>query len=458
VASLAALVPYLAFTRARLDARLASVAGAPHAVVHASEAGLLLHFALMGVIGAVIIVELKTGVFTTLFSLTTVALRASPRTVIDVLQTLPLVLTVLFFVAFMHDTWETFGLLNPPQLTLLVLLLFGCVVCVVIRAARAEVKRLDDPAAAQPSATEDETIKQLSAAGATVEPLRVDGAVRKALERQWTFQISLCILAAGIIVAAVIWLASGLAMNRAEARSWLDKAPSKVLDVAVWKVHFFLTWQGLVVAIMLGAFASLVFAGAAIAQDDSRGELFRGERMRLRRMLLLAGTYQNAVERGLWGARPGMTWWQSYYAFLADDPERWHTEPVEFGTAWSEANSPKQWRAAWNSATGELYVHRRKRAPVEVLATCKDRVRLDAALAGWEEHQRRYDSLGWLRGQAKSLENAALGSGVFVDAQIGPGWTVGFHGPATMTASPAPGHGGIVAPIAASDPSPLARN
>lgn len=38
------------------------------------------------------------------------------------------------------------------------------------------------------------------------------------------------------------------------------------------------------------------------------------------------------------------------------------------------------------------------------------------------------------------------------------GLTVGSHGPKTMSASPAPGHGGIVAPIAASDSPPLARN
>lgn len=138
-ASLAALVPYLAFTRANLDARLASVAGAPHSVVHASEAGLLLHFALMGVIDAVVVAELKTGVFTQVGGLTLVALRSAPRTVVDVLQTLPIVLTVLFFVAFTHDTWETFGMLNPPQLVLLVLPLFGGVVCVVIRAARTKV-------------------------------------------------------------------------------------------------------------------------------------------------------------------------------------------------------------------------------------------------------------------------------------------------------------------------------
>ena len=51
-------------------------------------------------------------------------------------------------------------------------------------------------------------------------------------------------------------------------------------------------------------------------------------------MLLLAGTYKNAVGRELWRGRPGMTW-SSYYAFLADDPERRHTEPVEFGNAWT---------------------------------------------------------------------------------------------------------------------------
>jgi len=407
VASLAAFVPYLAFTRARLDARLAGAAGAPHSVVHASEAGLLLHFALMALIGAVIVVELKTGVFTTLFSLTTVALRAAPRTVVDVLQTLPLVLTVLFFVAFTHDTWETFGLLSPQQLVLLVLLLFGCVVCVVIRAARDEVQKLDEPADSQAIVPDDVAVRELKRAGVPVEPLRVDRTVRKALERQWTFQISLCVLAAGIIVACLIWIAGGLAMNRSEVKSWLDnKVPSKVIDATVWKVHVFLTWQGLVVALMLGAFASLVFAGVAISQNDSRGELFKGERARLGRMLLLAGMYKNAVRRGLWGGRPGMTW-PTYYAFLADEPERWHTEPVEFGSAWHEEGSSKQWRAAWNETTGEFYVYRRKTSPVEVLAICRERAPVDAALEGWDDHQLRHDSLRWLRAQAKGLAAVA---------------------------------------------------
>ncbi len=403
MAALAAFVPYVAFTRASLDAHLASAAGAPHTVVHASEAGLLLHFAVMAVIGAVIVVELKTGIFTTVLGLTAIALRAAPQTVVDVLQTLPFVLPVLFFVAFTHDTWETFGLLTTPQLVLLVLLLFVCVVRVVIRAAHDEVQTLVAPGIPETTATADKGVLALSAAKVPAELLPVDGTVKKALERRWTFQISSCVLAAGIMVAFVIWLTSGLVMNQAEVKSWLEnKAPSKVIDPTVWKVHILLTWQGLAVAIVLGAFASLVFAGVAISQKEFRGELFMDERARLGRMLLLAGTYRNAVEGGLWRGRPGMKW-PSYYAFIADDPDRWHTEPENYGNGWHEKDSTKQWNAAWNKTTGELYVYRRKTSPAEVLASCKDRARVEAALAGWRDHQLRHDSLSWLQTQAKIL-------------------------------------------------------
>ena len=41
---------------------------------------------------------------------------------------------------------------------------------------------------------------------------------------------------------------------------------------------------------------------------------------------------------------------------------------------------------------------------------------------------------------------------------MGPGATVGVHGPSARIASPGPGHGGIVAPIARSGSSPSARN
>ena len=410
LALLLGFMPYLAFTRARLDARLASVAGAPHSVVHAGEAGLLAHFALMGVIGALIVLELKTTILTTTFGLLTGALRAAPSTVVDVLQTLPLVLTVLFFVAFTHDTWETFGSLGPPQLVLLVLLLFGCVVCVVIRASREEVRKLGQRAVMQPTAMEkDDAVRELRDAGVPVESLAVNGKVAKALKRQWIFQISLCVLVAGIIVTSVIWIATGLATSRPEVRSWLEnKSPTKVLDATVWKVHVFLTWQGLVVAIVLGAFASLVFAGVAISQNDPRTQLFEGERDRLRRLLLVAGTYKNAVRREIWRGRPGMKW-SNYSAFIADDPERWHTEPDEFGNQWREEASGRRWRAAWNETTGELYIYRSKTSTVELLAICKERLRLEAALGGWKDYQRQHDSLNWLRREAEKLDSGSEG-------------------------------------------------
>jgi len=49
--------------------------------------------------------------------------------------------------------------------------------------------------------------------------------------------------------------------------------------------------------------------------------------------------------------------------------------------------------------------------PVEVLAICRDRTRLDAALGDWNDRQQRPNSLGWLRAQAKVLAAAGHTAG-----------------------------------------------
>jgi hypothetical protein len=56
---------------------------------------------------------------------------------------------------------------------------------------------------------------------------------------------------------------------------------------------------------------------------------------------------------------------------------------------------------------------------------------------------------------SKASPHPWLGGWLYSDS---PGWTVGFQGPETTSASSGPGHGGIVAPIAVSESSPPARN
>jgi hypothetical protein len=406
-----AALPFLAFGLAHLNTRLAAAAGASRAVVHARTLSLLPHVIVMLAVAVLLALEVRTGVFTKLSGLARASVESAPRTLRDVLQTLPLVLTVLFFVAFSSDSWRTFGLMSFSQLAVLVGLLLVCAAGVIRRASREDVRGLlrHEPAKQEVPAVdvdEDRDLRELAAAGITPRCIEVKHDISTEVQNQWMFQIALRVLFAGVFVALMIWLATGLTIGPGRLHTFLDQKPTRVLDLHVGTLRLYLSREGLSVAAVLGAFASLVFVGVAISDTDKRKGLFAPERIRLRRLLELAGTYQEAITRRIWLGTPGRTW-PTYSAFLADEPERWNTEPVELGRAWTDGSycylPGNRWQAAWNRATGELYVYRGKKlGEVEVLAVYDEWEALRGRIAGWETHQYESDSLEWLRARVSA--------------------------------------------------------
>jgi hypothetical protein len=411
VGAVAALfaTPYLAYSVAHLDTRAASLLGAPRDVVTAQHETLLPHLLITGGFAILLVIEVKTGVLEQAAALARSAFLSVPRTLVDVLRTLPVVLTVLFFVAFTADTWQVFGVITFGRLVALIALLLGCLVISVVWLARSEADRFRKEAsqtiAAQP---DDPYVIGLRSAGVTPAPLAIDKPVKNAIVRQWISHIGLRIGFAGLVVTGLIWVASALTMTPEGLHDWLGTTVHAWLDESLLGVHIYLTPEGLKVAAVLGAFASVVFAGLALGAQESRNDLLEPERKRLERLLTLAGTYRVAVEDQCWRARAGMTW-SSYSEFLADDPARWKTQPLKFGNEWSDDSSDgpnRHWRAAWNQATGELYVHRWPRAgAVLVLAVCErtNESILSQRLAGWQKQETVHGSLRWLWSRAQEI-------------------------------------------------------
>ncbi len=411
LAGVLAGLPFLAFGLAHLNTRLAAATGAAHAVVHARTPSVLPHVIVMLAVTLLLSLEVRTGVFTKLLGLARTSVASAPATLRDVLQTLPLVLTVLFFVAFSSDSWRTFGLMSISQLTVLVGLLLACAAGVIRHTSREDVRSLLRHNAAKQEVPaedvdEDRDLRELAAAGVTPRRIEVKHDISTEVQNQWMFHIALRVVFAGIFVALMIWLATGLTIGPGRLHSFLDARPTRVLDLHIGTLRLYLSREGLSVAAVLGAFASLVFVGVAISDKDKRKGLFAPERVRLRRLLELAGTYQEAITRRVWLGAPGRTW-PTYSAFLADEPERWKTEPVDLGSAWTDGSShslsASRWQAAWNRVTGELYIYRGKRlGEVEVIAVSDEWEALRARLAGWEQHQYESDSLAWLRARVSA--------------------------------------------------------
>jgi hypothetical protein len=105
--------------------------------------------------------------------------------------------------------------------------------------------------------------------------------------------------------------------------------------------------------------------------------------------------------------------------FYDGDPRRRESSEVAFGDGWStEADEHSTYRANWLFETGELYVVREphpgglfaryldqldidqvdvNELTVEVLGTFDDEEAVQAALAGWDKHMLKHESLTWLR-------------------------------------------------------------
>ena len=87
--------------------------------------------------------------------------------------------------------------------------------------------------------------------------------------------------------------------------------------------------------------------------------------------------------------------------FHRADPRRKASDEVDLGATWRQPGSLDAWRLTWLRDTGELFLCRAAGFPapaadVRVLAVVVDEKRLDALLAGWQEHRTDEDSLGWL--------------------------------------------------------------
>jgi hypothetical protein len=376
--------------------------------VVAARLAYLPHVIVMFGVASVLAIEVMTGIFTKLVGLARSSVVSAPGTVRDVLQTLPLVLTVLFFVAFSADSWRTFGLMSFGQLMVLAGLLITCATIVILHATGEDVRDLVSPersprAVPKADVAADSDLAALNAAGVAPRELEIEHDITSEIKLQWMFQIALRVLFAGIFVALVIWLATALTMTPARLQGFLDHKPTQVAYLHIGDFRLYLSREGLCVATVLGAFASLVFVGVAISDEGKRAALFAPERERLRRLLELAGTYRQAVKQKVWRTAAGPDW-PTYSAFLADDPDRWRTEPRRLGTAWTDGSAgllgTYHWEAAWNETTRELYVYRStKLGTVSVLSTGEDWVTVSERIEGWEAHEHEPNSLSWLRAQ-----------------------------------------------------------
>jgi hypothetical protein len=105
--------------------------------------------------------------------------------------------------------------------------------------------------------------------------------------------------------------------------------------------------------------------------------------------------------------------------FYDGDPRRRESSEIPFGDGWStEADEHSTYRANWLFETGELYVVREphpgglfaryldqldidqvdiNELTVEVLGTFDDEKAVQSALAGWDKHMLKHESLTWLR-------------------------------------------------------------
>jgi hypothetical protein len=105
--------------------------------------------------------------------------------------------------------------------------------------------------------------------------------------------------------------------------------------------------------------------------------------------------------------------------FYDGDPRRRESSEVPFGDGWStEADEHSTYRANWLFETGELYVVREphpgglfaryldqldidqvdvSELTVEILGTFSDEQAVQKALADWDKHMQKHESLNWLR-------------------------------------------------------------
>jgi hypothetical protein len=112
----------------------------------------------------------------------------------------------------------------------------------------------------------------------------------------------------------------------------------------------------------------------------------------------------------------------SLASFYRADARRIESRELDIGLWWREGESGCLHRAAWVSDTGELYLVRLGPESdggggVEILATVRDKDRLEMILEGWRERCGEPGSLAWLRERAGRLSSRAR----VAQVRVGPG-------------------------------------
>jgi hypothetical protein len=111
------------------------------------------------------------------------------------------------------------------------------------------------------------------------------------------------------------------------------------------------------------------------------------------------------------GAAGAIARFATLAAFYGEDPRRAASREVDVGLWWREAEGDALHRAAWVTATGELYAVRLGPAQdaqpaVELLGAFADEAAVQAALDGWRERCGEPGSLAWLRARAAAALRA----------------------------------------------------
>jgi hypothetical protein len=412
-------LPHLLFSVAGLDMALSDLLGAlaPGSSGEAAGEDVLPHLGLAVAAAALAAAEAWTGFGQRTVDQARFAFRALPRTLLDVGRTLPVVLAALFLLVFIQELWSIFGQLQFERLVILIGLLILCAVFFIRWIAGQEADAaLSESRAGNAPATpadypEEDQLAGLVELGLEPRLLSNSRKVRKAVVNQWTMQISLRVLFAGILLAGLALLVTALTMTDTVLDPWIQGEPDALIDQEVLGVQVYLTREALSLCALLGAFATVVFIASVLSDDQARDRLLDPERRRMLLLLTIAGTYQAGVKQGLWRGRPGQRW-STYRDFLAEDPDRRQVSPVTFGNHWREredGSEPRgRWHAAWNPVTGELYAFRwNPPGPTEALAVCHDEARVRERLDGFGAQRENPDSLRWLRERAREMQESA---------------------------------------------------
>jgi hypothetical protein len=436
------VIAHTAMPAAGVDTAMANALLAADAPADPGRQDLFLHLGIGLCVALALVAEARFRPLGQVSSLAFSALRATPATLVAAVGTLPAALTVLFFIGFVEETWKIFGTLSDLELVAVVFLLLLCVVAVVVgrglSEASASLERTqsdtteseqndDQPPErsgsryrAAPTLQQDlDSLRSLGDVSGELEGIK---GLRLAVIGRWLVHLTITVFLAGFVVAFLMTLITAVAIPESLLIKWLPQDPTEIWSFNAAGMSVYLSWEGLFVGIVLGSFASVVFAGSTLSSKEDLDDLLKSERLRVRQLLELAKAYQWADRQGLWRRAPGATW-DTYSSFLADEPMRRDPKVERLGRNWADGTSSirgrTRYKAEYNTVTGELYTRRWKPlGGVRVLAAPlgkgwpsenRDAIERNLALVRkhlekWKEHEGKENSLAWLSMQAAELQ------------------------------------------------------